>query len=401
MHGLFAQPRTGSALRTGAKAKYALRPGYKGIVSSPFNRSPDPTTNNMQLPTEPIGSIPRTPELIRAITSGAPASTIEQLQEQAITDTIQRFEETGSPVITDGEQRKSSFATYPLDGSLQVAPGGMRIDFADGHHRQLPLLTKGPFRFATYADSYLADAQQRTKLPVKQAVISASALSLIYPAEGIPGYSREAFIADLVNECENDIRRCLHRGAWKVQTDFTEGRLSLKLDASGGVLQQFIDLNNMVYDRFSAEERKKLGVHVCPGGDHDSTHSADIDYAGLLAKLFQLNVGNFYLQLASEADRPNVLRTIKQHLRAGQTVFIGVTNVLDPVIETAEQVRDRVLEAAQYIPLDQLGTTDDCGFSPFCDDVSTTRDTAFAKIKARVQGTRLAAERLAQEAAVR
>ena len=67
---------------------------------------------------------------------------------------------------------------------------------------------------------------------------------------------------------------------------------------------------------------------------------------------------------------------------------------IDPRIETPEQVRDRVLEAADYIPLEQLGTTDDCGFSPFSDDTSTSRDTAFAKIRARVLGTALAAEKL-------
>ena len=64
-----------------------------------------------------------------------------------------------------------------------------------------------------------------------------------------------------------------------------------------------------------------------------------------------------------------------------------------PGIEHAASVaRDRVLEAATYIPVAQLGTTDDCGFSPFCDDVSTTRETAFAKIRARVLGTALASQ---------
>jgi 5-methyltetrahydropteroyltriglutamate--homocysteine methyltransferase len=53
-------------------------------------------------------------------------------------------------------------------------------------------------------------------------------------------------------------------------------------------------------------------------------------------------------------------------------------------------VRDRVLEAAEYIPPGQLGTTDDCGFAPFFDNTSTSRDTAFAKIRARVRGTALA-----------
>jgi 5-methyltetrahydropteroyltriglutamate--homocysteine methyltransferase len=105
--------------------------------------------------------------------------------------------------------------------------------------------------------------------------------------------------------------------------------------------------------------------------------------------------------LASEKDRKKVLATIKQNMKPDQMVFVGVTDVLNPVVETAEQVRDRVLEAAEFIPLAQLGTTDDCGFSPFCDDVSTTRDTAFAKIKARVDGTALARQVLQQQAAVR
>ena len=85
-----------------------------------------------------------------------------------------------------------------------------------------------------------------------------------------------------------------------------------------------------------------------------------------------------------------MLKIIREHLKPDQRVFVGVIAPIDPRIETPEEVRDRVLEAAGYIPLDQLGTTDDCGFSPFSDDISTSRDTAFAKIRARVLGTALA-----------
>src|ERR1700761_788182 len=199
---------------------------------------------------------------------------------------------------------------------------------------------------------------------------------------------------DLLHECEKDIRQCLEQGVYKVQMDFTEGRLSLKLDPSGNVLKHFIAVNNRVFDRFSKEEQQKLGIHVCPGGDHDSTHSADIDYAEFLPELFNVHAGNFYMQLASEPDRKKVLEIIKQHLKPDQKAFVGVIDVLNPKIETKEEVRDRILEAAEYIPLNQLGTTDDCGFSPFCDDVSTSRETAFAKIKARIEGTKLAEEKL-------
>ena len=338
----------------------------------------------MPIPTEPIGSIPRPAYLL----------TDPSLVDRALAETVEQFAATGSPVITDAEQAKSSFATYPLEGLTALAPDGAVIPFADGHTRQLPRLTAGPFRYGTYAVTYLKQAQTLTDRPIKQAVIAPSALSLLYPADGIADYPREKFLADLANEAEKDIRQCLDAGAHSVQLDFTEGRLSLKLDPSGGVLDDFIALNNTVLDRFTDAERARIGVHSCPGGDQDSTHSLDIDYALLLPKLFTLKVGAVYLQLASEADPARVLAVVAEHLRPGQRVFVGVTDPVDPRVETPEEVRDRVLAAANAIPVDQLGTCDDCGFSPFADDTSTSREIAFAKIAARVRGTAMAAESL-------
>ena len=352
----------------------------------------------MSIPTEPIGSVPRPAELIAGLRGAAEGRVsddeLEALREQALAQTISDFEATGSPVITDGEQLKPSFVTYPVEGLATLNANGVVIPFADGHTRQLPTLTAGPFRYQVHADSYLERARHYATLPIKQAVISASALSLLYPTEGIDGYSRDEFIADLLDEAEADIRRSLESGADSVQIDFTEGRLSLKLDPSGGLLRQFLDLNNTVLERFTPEEQQRIGVHSCPGGDQDSTHSADVDYAGLLPGLLELAAGRFYVELASEPDRRAVLETLRTHLKPGQRIFVGVTDPIDPAIETAEQVRDRILEAAEYIPLDQLGTTDDCGFAPFADDTSTARATAFAKIRARVDGTQLAAAQL-------
>jgi len=213
---------------------------------------------------------------------------LSKLFDKALTETIKRFEETGSPVITDGEQTKPSFATYPLHGLESLSPEGVVIPFADGHTRQLPRLTEGPFRYQRYANTYLERARQLTELPVKQAVISVSAISLLYPSEGIRGYTQEQFIIDLVNEAEADIRKSLNSGAHNVQIDFTEARLALKLDPSAGLLKSFINLNNNVLSRFTKEERKRIGVHSCPGGDHDSTHSADIPYQSLLPFLFSV-----------------------------------------------------------------------------------------------------------------
>lgn len=350
----------------------------------------------MMIPTEPIGSIPRPPELLAALDAGEVArEQLDRLYEEAVRDTVQRFEATGSPVITDGEQRKyHNFLTYPVHGAWNTSPDGFPISFAAGHTRRMPRLAASPLRYLRYADEFLATAQRYATVPVKQAVISPSALSLMYPPEGLPGYTRDQFLADLLGEHETEIRRCLERGAYKVQVDFTEGRLAVKLDPSGGLLTSFIDLNNLALGRFSDAERERIGVHTCPGADQDSTHSQDVDYADLLPSLFNLKAGNFYVALAGEPDPVRVLKIIRQNIKPGQRVFVGVTSPIDPVVESPELVRERVLQAAEYIPLAQLGTTDDCGFAPFCDDLSTTRDTAFAKIRARVEGTALAAAML-------
>jgi len=348
------------------------------------------------IPTEPIGSIPRPLELIeatRAFDAGNLAEAeLDALYSEAVRDTVARFLETGSPVISDGEQKKfHNFASYCMHGSPNFAPDGFRLQFAE-HYRQLPRLMSGPFRYSHHAEDFLDEAMRYSVVPVKQAVISPSALSLFYPADDIPGYGREAYIEDVLREHANEIRACLRKGAHIVQVDFTEGRLAGKLDPSGRLLNSFVQLNNMALGRFAEADRRRIGVHTCPGGDCDSTHSADVDYASLLPTLFDLKAGAFYIALAREPDRLRVLGMIREHLKPGQVAFVGVIDPLDSQIESPEQVRDRILEAAEYIPVSQLGTTDDCGFSPFSDDTSTSRDTAFAKIRSRVLGTALAAD---------
>src|SRR6202158_2812522 len=313
----------------------------------------------LTIPTEPIGSIPRPVDLIERVAKGGTDDPdLVPLYEEAIRDTIERFEATGSPVVTDGEQRKyHNFATYCVYGLPNTAPDGFRILFSDGHTRRLSRLTRGPFRYVRYADSFLDVALRYAHVPVKQAVISPSALRLMYPAERIRDYSREQFIDDLLREHETEIRRCLNKGAHKVQVDFTEGRLAMKIDPSGQLLDSFIDLNNLALSRFSPEERRRIGVHTCPGGDFHATHSAEVDYADLLPRFFELKAGNFYVALACEEAPQRALKMIRKYLKPNQRIFVGVIAPNHAGIESVEEVRDRVLEASEYIPIEQLGPT--------------------------------------------
>lgn len=375
------------------------------------------------LPTENVGSLPRPQRLqdaYRRFDESGEKGDLEQLQDSAAKETIERFEQTGSPCVSDGEQRWSSFATYPIADSLaggglapMLEPGGQYFAyFEDGHGRQLPKLVRGPFAYNFYAGDTLKKSLPYASKPMKQAVIAPSMLMLLYPLEGeVEGYSREQFESDLCDETERDIRRAFEVGAVRVSIDFTEGRLATRNDprnpwTGAGLLSRFIELNNEVLDRFGPEERRNIGLHTCPGGDMDSVHSADVPYNNLLPELFRINAGYFLIQLASEQDQEGVYRSIGTHLRADadgvrQVAHVGVINPLSPRVESPEEIAEALVTAAQHIPLDQLGSTDDCGFSPFSIDDKPqhgspdfARDVAFEKITNRVEGTRRAAERL-------
>ena len=383
----------------------------------------DPRTGT-GIPTEPVGSLPR-PTKLQAAYAAYDAGKIkfEQLQseqEEAARDSIKRYEATGSPIISDGEQRWSSFATYPITDTLagtglapNLAGGGQYFAiFADGHHRQLPRLTGGPFRYKSFAADSLKKSIKLASKPMKQAVIAPSMLALLYPLkEEVPGYSRKQFEEDLCNECEKDIRAAFAAGAARVSVDFTEGRLATRADprnpwTGAGMMPHFIELNNRVIDRFSPEERKNIGIHTCPGGDRDSVHSADVPYNNLLPSMFEINAGYFLMQLASERDKDPVYQSIGKHSRddangVPQMCYIGVISPLHPRAESAQEVCDQLVRAANFIPKERLGSTDDCGFSPFSIDEKPShgspeyaREVAFQKITNRVKGTKMAAEKL-------
>jgi len=378
----------------------------------------DPRTDT-GIPTEPVGSLPR-PQTLQEAYADYDAGNIaqedlEKLQDAAAKDSIERMEATGSPINSDGEQRWSSFATYPIADTLagtglapNLAAGGQFFAiFADGHGRQLPKLTGGPLRYNNYAADALAKSMPYATKPLKQAVIAPSMLALLYPLKDeIADYPREQFEEDIVQECVTDIRKAFETGAAHVSIDFTEGRLATREDprnpwTGAGLLPHFIELNNRVLESFSDEERRKIGVHTCPGGDRDSVHSADVPYNNLLPQMFTINAGYFLIQLSSERDRNPVYESVGQHSRDDQMCYIGVTNPLSPRPESAQEICDNIVRAAEYIPKERLGTTDDCGFSPFSIDEKPNhgspdyaREIAFQKIANRVEGTKRAAEKL-------
>lgn len=392
------------------------------------------------LPTEHVGSLPRPSRLQQVVLDAdigaASAADLERERDAAVVDTIRRLEQTGSPLVNDGEQRRLSFASYPL-ATDEVTAGPVFAVYTDGHHRVIPSIAHAPFRFHAWAAEDVAAARKLTDKPLKQAVVSPSMLSLMVGPDGIGDYSREDFLEDVVAGCAQDIRQCFEAGAQRVSIDFTEGRLALRPTALpttltgtlagtvGGVsfpgapnvvdvpwagpdsLPLFIDLLNRVLDRVPDDYRANVGVHTCSGNDHDAHYSGGVDYAELLPELFAIDAGYFMIEAAGEDNPDDVARQVGRQLARWDTatrprrpqVLLGVTSTITPKLESAQEVCDQLVRAARYIPADLLGSTDDCGFSPYLVDQKPrhgspdfARDVAFAKIAARVRGTAMAAD---------
>ncbi len=209
----------------------------------------------------------------------------------------------------------------------------------------------------------------------------------MYPAEGIAGYSREQFIDDLLARAR-DRSPPLPRARARTRCRSTSPRAGFadqdRSDAAtcstasststtcpGALLRRGARADRRPHlprrrPRLDAQRRRRLrraAAEPVPAQGRQLLHRAG-GRDGPRAR-------------AEDHPRSTCKPGAARLRRRGRRRSI-------PRVETPEEVRDRVLEAAEYIPVDQLGTTDDCGFSPFCDDTSTTRDTAFAKIRARV-----------------
>ena len=189
----------------------------------------DTSAMPITIPTEPIGSVPTPFDLLRKLTEvDCDDPAYVPFFEAAIRDTIYRFEATGSPVITYGEQRQyHNFWTYCVHGLSNTASDGFKIPFADGHTRRMLRLTRGLFRYSRYADLYRMSRCATLTCPSSRPHITFGVKSDV-PSRTSRIIRNEQFIEDLLRQHETEIRRRLQKGAHKVQIDFTEARLAMR-----------------------------------------------------------------------------------------------------------------------------------------------------------------------------
>ena len=195
----------------------------------------------MTIAQTPVGSLPRSPDLQSAYSSFSDGdldrNELDQLIEEEIKNVVQTYEKIeGNPIITTGEVEKPNFLTYFLEnGFIKLGEPnsnnnkGFTIEFEGHHSREMAILQaeQTPFKYAHYGDEWLATLKKYSNMPFKATVIAPSAVSLIYINE-IPGYSKEQFLSDLIDECVNDIKKCIRAGASEIRYGYDRGDICFK-----------------------------------------------------------------------------------------------------------------------------------------------------------------------------
>ena len=385
----------------------------------------DPRTDT-GIPTEPVGSLPR-PQKLQDAYAGydegrVSKQDLEALQDEAAKESIERYEATGSPIVSDGEQRWSSFATYsdhrharrhrarghPRGRTVSTSPSSPTATTAS-----CPSSSRGPFRYKSFASDSLRKSitlrHQADEAGGHRAVDDGAALSR----------STTRSTATRARTSSSDLVRRVRQGHPRA---FAPGPLTSRSTSpragsrpattratrgpAGNLLPHFIELNNRVLAEFSADERANIGVHTCPGGDRDSVHCADVDYNDLLpepARAQRRLLPHAAGQRARQGPRLRIVRRQppRRRRRCAAAGARRRRQPAEPARRVAQEIRDQLVRAAEFIPKEQLGSTDDCGFSPFSIDEKPNhgspdyaRDVAFQKITNRVEGTRAAAEQL-------
>ena len=360
----------------------------------------------MEIRQTPVGSLPRSKQLQDAYAAfnkeELGRGELDQVIESEIKDVVSEYEKIeNNPLITTGEVEKPNFLTYFLDnGFIKLGDPspedaeGFVIDFEGHHSREIAVLQKEqtPFSYKHYGDEWIPTLKSFSNKPFKATVIAPSAVSLIYQKD-LPDYPKEKFISDVINECVKDIKKCINAGAAEVGMDMTEATYALKVDPTGAVLREMVDLINRVADQLTENELNLITLHTCFGADNFTNHNYS-NYQDVYPALLQSKIRNFHLPLASlgEGNFENVLECIREYID-GKFVYLGFVSHLAKDIETPKRIAERIILASDILGVTP-GVSECCGYSPFCNDLTTTREWAFDKIRARAEGAKLAEQQL-------
>jgi len=386
--------------------------------------APGPAPEIAPLSVMGIGSWPRPRWMLQGIHEHLEGRLSENDFEATAQDAVRLAVEaqlrSGVDVVTDGEQRRDSYASFvgglldncqliPLTDLLPL------VDDPDEFARELDSLdvpageVRHPAVFGRLGRSRplavheLQFARTLTPKPIKVALPGPYTLSRTMWMECISDRayeSREALAEDIVRVLREEAHFLLAEGAALVQFDepvLTEaiytGPKNTRSFMCGALSEKASPADEL---KFAADLIRRvtaglpparLAMHVCRGNwTQDESAALSGDYRQLVAFLSGLSVGTIFLELCTpRAGELAVLKDLPKNLRIG----VGVVNQKLTQVETVQEILIRAEAAIRLFGPERVLLTPDCGFATFADNPVSSASIAEAKLAAIVQASRL------------
>ncbi len=298
----------------------------------------------------------------------------KRIEDRAVDDAVALQEAAGLDVITDGEMRRYAFFGHlveALEGFDRF--GGWAITFHDegGHEAALerPVVVeklKWRRQMSVEEFTYL---RGRTTKPVKVTLVSAQQAAAYYDPDKSRGAypTRDAYLADLVDFTRREIQELRRLGCEYVQIDAPQYAALLDEQIREGyrrrgadpdrMLDATIEMDNAI---IAGHPGVTFGIHICRG-NHKSMFYASGGYDRIAAQVFgRARFDRFLLEY--DDARSGSFEPLR-HVPDDRIVVLGLVSSKVPQIESEEELRARIRDAARILPLERLALSPQCGFA--------------------------------------
>jgi 5-methyltetrahydropteroyltriglutamate--homocysteine methyltransferase len=319
-------------------------------------------------------------------------AAFKSLEDRAVDEAVALQERAGLDVVTDGEMRRYAFYGHlveALEGFDRF--GGWSITFRDGHGHDASLrrpvvVEKLKWRRQMSVEEFTY-LRGRTTKQVKVTLVSAQQAAAYYDADKSHGAyaTRDAYLADLVDFTRREIAELGRLGCEYVQIDAPQYAALLDENIREGyrqrgsdpdkMLDACIELDNAIID---GHPGMTFGIHICRG-NHKSMFYASGGYDRIAEQVFQRARFHRFL-LEYDDERSGTFEPLR-HVPDDRVVVLGLVSSKTPLMESEEELRSRIAEAARVIPMERLALSPQCGFASTHEGNALTPDDQRRKLE--------------------
>ena len=353
-----------------------------------------------------VGSLLRPPELLKAREDHAAGriddDALRAVEDDAIREVIKMQRDVGLKSATDGEFRRTSWHMdfiYQLGGVTQVEGESLHVHFRDeqGEYDYAPPAMKVADK-VTLEGTIFGDAFKFLRDNVDGATpkLTIPSPSMVHYRGGNSSIDQsaypdvEAFWTDLTAAYNEEMRRLYELGCRYLQLDDT----SLAYINDPAQRQHILDIGgdpDHLHEQYIANINRALGgrpddlavtTHMCRG-NNQSMWVAEGGYDFVAEALFnKLEVDGFFLEYDDE--RSGTFEPLR-FVPKGKMVVLGLVTTKKPELEDKDLLKRRIEEASQYVDIDQLCLSPQCGFSSTVEGNKLTREDQAAKLRLVVE----------------